>query len=57
MTMHLQRDLDNLRKSILLLGAKVEENINHAIRLQLTRNLSTTAEMRAAEADINDMEV
>ena len=29
MTMHLQRDLDNLRKSILLLGAKVEENINH----------------------------
>ena len=46
-----------MRKSILLLGAKVEENINHAIRLQLTRNLSTTAEMRAAEADINDMEV
>jgi phosphate transport system protein len=57
MTMHLQRDLDNLRKSILLLGAKVEENINHAIRLQLTRDLSTTAEMRAAESDINDMEV
>ena len=57
MTMHLQRDLDNLRKSILLLGAKVEENINHAITLQANRDLSITAQMRAAEDEINEMEV
>ncbi len=57
MTMHLQRDLDNLRKSILLLGAKVEENINHAITLQADRDLSITAQMRAAEDEINEMEV
>ena len=55
--MHLQRDLDNLRKSILLLGAKVEENINHAITLQANRDLSITAQMRAAEDEINEMEV
>jgi len=57
MTMHLQRDLDNLRKSILLLGAKVEENINHAITLPANRDLSITAQMRAAEDEINEMEV
>ena len=57
MTMHLQRDLDNLRKSILLLGARVEENINHAISLQANRDLSITALMREAEVEINEMEV
>jgi len=55
--MHLQRDLDNLRKSILLLGARVEENINHAISLQANRDLSITALMREAEVEINEMEV
>ena len=57
MTMHLQRDLDNLRKSILILGARVEENINHAISLQANRDLSITALMREAEVEINEMEV
>lgn len=57
MTMHLQRDLDNLRKSILLLGARVEENINHAIFLQANRDLSITALMREAEVEIDEMEV
>jgi len=55
--MHLQRDLDHLRKSILLLGAKVEENINHAIFLQANRDLSITDQMRAAEVEIDEMEV
>jgi len=57
MTMHLQRDLDHLRKSILLLGAKVEENINHAVTLQRSRDLSITEVMRDAELAINEMEV
>ncbi|MFT7044335.1 MAG: phosphate transport system protein [Candidatus Azotimanducaceae bacterium] len=57
MTMHLQRDLDHLRKSILLLGAKVEENINHAVTLQRSRDLSITVVMRDAELAINEMEV
>jgi phosphate uptake regulator len=57
MTMHLQRGLDHLRKSIWLLGAKVEENINHAVTLQRSRDLSITVVMRDAELAINEMEV
>ncbi|MCB1644412.1 MAG: phosphate signaling complex protein PhoU [Pseudomonadales bacterium] len=57
MTMHLQKDLNNLRKSLLLLGAKVEENINHAIELQSTGDLSIAKRMEEAEDAINEMEV
>lgn len=57
MTMHLQKDLNNLRKSLLLLGSRVEENINHAIELQVSGDLSVAARMREAEEAINEMEV
>ncbi len=57
MTKHLERDLDSLRKSLLILGSLVEEATNKSIRALATLDLDLIEEIMRGEDKINDMEV
>lgn len=57
MSLHLQRDLDKLKKEILKLGNLVETAINNAILALNNREASYVDEVFKHEEVINDMEV
>ena len=57
MSLHLQRDLDKLKKEILKLGDLVETSINNAILALNNRELSYAEEVFKQEEVINEMEV
>jgi phosphate transport system protein len=57
MTMHLERDLDRLRKHILVLGSVVEEATNKAIESLYALNLELAEEVMSTEIRINELEV
>lgn len=57
MSLHLQRDLDKLKKEVLKLGNLVETAINNAILALNNREASYADEVDKQEALINDMEV
>lgn len=57
MTMHLQRDLDKLRKSILTLSGLVEESTRKSIDFLRNHDDSLANEIERLEVRINDMEV
>jgi len=57
MSIHLQRDLDNLRKDILRLGSLVRESTLKSIELFNTQTLSLAEEVNTLELHINELEV
>ena len=57
MSIHLQRDLDNLRKDILRLGSLVRESALKSIELFNTQALSLAEEVNTLELHINELEV
>lgn len=57
MTKHLQRDMDSLRKNILVLGSLVEEGTNRSIRALADMNPNLIDEIMSGEHKINEMEV
>ncbi|MFZ8928422.1 MAG: phosphate transport system regulatory protein PhoU [Gammaproteobacteria bacterium] len=57
MSLHLQRDLDKLKKEILKLGNMVEVSINNAILALNNREKTYVHEVFANEELINEMEV
>ena len=56
MSIHLQRDLDNLRKDILRLGSLVRESTLKSIELFNTQALSLAEEVNTLELHINELE-
>lgn len=57
MSLHLQRDLEKLKKEILKLGTMVESAINNAILALNNREMSYVDEVLRLEEHINEMEV
>lgn len=57
MSLHLQRDLDKIKKEILKLGDLVETSINNAILALNNREYSYAEEVFKQEEVINEMEV
>ena len=57
MSLHLQRDVEKLKKEILKLGTMVETAINNAILALNNREISYVDEVLKNEEFINDMEV
>lgn len=57
MTMHLQRDLEKLRKEVLHLGALVKEITHQSVVYLESRNDRLVREIRSTEDKINDLEV
>jgi len=57
MSLHLQRDLEKLKKEILKLGTMVESAINNAIFALNNREMSYVDEVLRLEEHINEMEV
>jgi phosphate transport system protein len=56
MARHLQRDLDQLARDLLTMGAMVEEATNKAISALSRRNPTLAAEVAVGEPAINDQE-
>ncbi len=56
MPKHLERDLDNLQKDMLLLAAKVEESIYKAIRALQERDVDLAQQVIAGDEDIDQQE-
>ena len=57
MSLHLQRDLDALKKEILILGSMVESAINNSILALNNRDSEMAKKVVAEEAAIDDKEV
>ncbi len=57
MTMHLERDLEKLRKSLLLLSSHVEEAIGNTLHYMDEQEEATKKRIRELEDQINEMEV
>jgi len=56
MTLHLQRDLDDLARELLTMGAMVEEATNRAISALIRRDRTLAREVVAVDDAINDYE-
>ena len=57
MSGHLQREIDNLKKKLLALGAFVEEDVQKAVTAISERNASTAREVIESDPDIDKMEI
>jgi phosphate transport system protein len=57
MSRHLEREIDNLKRSILALGAKVEETVFRAVESIITRDARRADEIIAADDRIDQTEV
>ncbi len=57
MTMHLQRDLDQLRKQITQLGSRVETSTRKIVEAIVNADPTDVTELLQAEEDINNLEV
>lgn len=57
MTIHLQREIDNLKKLILALGADVEENVHKAVKSLETRDSQLAETIVASDEVIDEQEV
>jgi len=57
MKRHLQRELENLKRRILSLGAMVEERVRMAIQALETRDAKAAEEIMGADNEIDAMEV
>lgn len=57
MTQHFQRDLEGLKKSLLRLGARVEEAIQKATAALVDRRPELAEEVRRGDPELDEMEV
>ncbi|CAB5156083.1 Phosphate transport system regulatory protein PhoU [Olavius algarvensis associated proteobacterium Delta 3] len=57
MAVHLQRELDKLKKRILSLGALVEERVHMATRAIETRDIDLATQVIKSDHEIDEMEV
>jgi phosphate transport system protein len=57
MTVHLQREVDRLKKEILALGAVVEESVDKAVRSVMERDLDLAQEVIDNDSVIDETEV
>lgn len=57
MTLHMQREMEKLKKSILGLGAIVEETVQKAVRAVENRDVALAQEVIAGDDQIDDLEV
>lgn len=57
MSLHFQRDLENLKKEILIIGGLVEESINNSIRALINRDAALAESVIAKEYIIDEKEV
>lgn len=56
MSKHLERDLENLQRDVLAMGASVEEAIYHAIRAVLDRDAALAQRIIDADGSIDELE-
>lgn len=56
MSKHLERDLENLQRDVLAMGASVEEAIFHAIRALLDRDAALAQRIIDADGSIDELE-
>jgi len=57
MTTHLSREIDNLKKMILYMGAEVEESVHKAVEALVTRNSELAAEVISNDETLDHLEV
>jgi len=57
MPVHLKRDIDNLKKKILFLGARVEENLRNAVKALLDRDAILALGVIKGDTEIDKLEV
>jgi len=57
MTRHLQREIENIKKKILSLGAMVEERLHSAVKSMAERNSKLALQVREADWEVDQMEV
>jgi len=57
MTLHLFRDLDRIRRQILVMGGLVENQIDKVLRALETRDVALAEEVLVGEAEINEKEI
>lgn len=57
MPVHLKREINNLKKKILFLGARVEESLRHAVKSLLDRDAALASKVIKGDADIDKLEV
>ncbi len=57
MAVHLKREIDNIKKKVLGLGAKVEESVRQSIQAINNRDMEQAARVIANDIEIDNMEV
>ena len=57
MTMHMQREIEKLKKLVLSLGADVEENVHKAVQALQSRDKAMAEKIVAADAAVDQLEV
>ncbi|MDH5750791.1 MAG: phosphate signaling complex protein PhoU [Deltaproteobacteria bacterium] len=57
MTIHLQREIDHLKKMVLALGAEVEENVHKAVESLSNRDTKLAESIIASDSEIDRREV
>lgn len=57
MSLHLQRQIGGLKRSILVMGARVEEAVDHAIRAAVTRDVELAQAVRDTDTEIDALQV
>lgn len=57
MTVLMQKELDNLKKKILELGAEVEERVRQAVAALLTRDLELAEKVKGGDAQVDNLEI
>ena len=57
MPVHLKRDIDNLKKKILFLGARVEESLRNAVKALLERDANLALKVINGDTEIDKLEV
>ena len=57
MTLHMQREVEKLKKMVLQLGADVEDNVRKAVQALQTHDVETAEKIIAGDADVDRFEV
>ncbi len=57
MSIHLQREIDKLKRDLLLICSIVEEQVQKAIRALLDRDTELAAEVQALDAEVDQREI
>lgn len=57
MSTHLRREIDNLKKKILYMGAQIEDAVRKAVEALVTRNVALAEEVVQGDDPIDELEV